>query len=84
MYFSHKNNHTNFYAIESSALDGSNRRLLINCTKSAVSLTIDFPTNRLYFIYQETGAIIFFDLETKIVSFTPTIELSVIFLSSYF
>lgn len=67
MYWSHKRDETKSYLIESSALDGSNRQVLINCTDPADSLAMDFTAGRLYYVYEQSGAILYVDLKTKVV-----------------
>lgn len=68
MYFAHNEEKTNSYRIESAALDGSERTIIVNCTELVDSLTIDFPDNRLYFVYKNAGSIFFLDLTTKTVN----------------
>lgn len=68
MYWSHKKDDTKTYIIETSSLDGSNRAVLMNCSGPAESLSMDFQSGRLYFVYSESGAILYVDLKTKVVS----------------
>lgn len=68
MYFSHMDDRTSTYLIEQSALDGSGRHVLVNCSEAATSLSIDFNSRRLYYAYKETGTISYVDLETRKVS----------------
>lgn len=64
MYWSHADEEAKIFRIESSALDGSSRRELLTTNKSTHSLTIDFASNRLYFVYQNSGIISYLDLAT--------------------
>lgn len=68
MYWSHKKEDTKSYIIESSSLDGSNRAVVMNCSDPAESLSMDYQSGRLYFVYSESGAILYVDLNTKAVS----------------
>lgn len=68
MYWAHKREDTKTYLIESSSLDGWNREIILNSTESARSLSIDFSTDRLYFVYVESGKIVYYDLKTHLVS----------------
>lgn len=68
MYWACKSNSSKQFVIESSALDGSNRKILLTANETARSLSIDFSTERLYFVYVENSKIVYFDLKTKIVS----------------
>lgn len=54
LYWSHVKRETNTFLIESSALDGSDRRVLVNCTEPALALAVDFAEQRLYFVYERT------------------------------
>lgn len=67
MYYSHIKNETKLYLIETCALDGSNRRVLVNCTEPADSLAMDVLNRRLYFVYTDSGAILYVDLQTNAV-----------------
>lgn len=67
MYWAHRREDKSFL-IESSALDGSERDVVINTNESAHSLSIDFTTNRLYFVYFESSKIAYFDLKAQVVS----------------
>lgn len=67
MFFAHNEEKSNSYRIESAALDGSERNIIVNCTELVDSLTIDFPDNRLYFVYKNAGTIFYFDLTSKTV-----------------
>lgn len=71
MYWSHKKDDTKTYIIETSSLDGSHRAVVMNCSDPAESLSMDYPTGRLYFVYSESGAILYVDLKTKAVSRLP-------------
>lgn len=68
LYWACKINTTKSYAIKSSALDGSKIETLIIANETARSLSIDFSTERLYFVYVENAKIAYFDLKTKTVS----------------
>lgn len=68
MYFSHIRNETELYLIETSALDGSNRRVLVDCAEPADSLDMDVRDRRLYYVYSDSGAIMYVDLQTNAVS----------------
>lgn len=68
MYWSHRNEEKKTYLIEQSALNGDNRKILLNCNETAKSLTLDFLTNRLYFVNAERSSIWYFDLNTEEVS----------------
>lgn len=65
MYWSHKSKGTKPYLIESSALDGTNRQIIVASNESVRSLSIDFNTNRLYYVYVESGSIVYIDLKEK-------------------
>lgn len=65
MFFAHIDTNFTRYFIEQSALDGSNRLILITCTRAPSSLTMDFENRRLYFTYREASIISYVDLETK-------------------
>lgn len=68
MYFTHENsNGTEFY-IARASLDGSNHHILLNTTRQIASLTIDYDTNRLYFVYPRLRAIDYIDLTNSSVS----------------
>lgn len=67
MYFAHNEEKSNSYRIESAALDGSERNIIVNCTELVDSLTIDFLNNRLYFVYKNAGEIFYFDLTSRTV-----------------
>lgn len=68
MYFAHNEEKSNSYRIESAALDGSERTIIVNCTELVDSLTIDFPDNRLYFVYKYAGSIFYLDLASNTVN----------------
>lgn len=70
MYFAHNDEKSNSYRIESAALDGSERNIIVNRTELVDSLTIDFPDNRLYFVHKNAGSIFYFDLTSKTVRAT--------------
>lgn len=62
MYFTHENsNGTEFY-IARAALDGSNHHILLNTSRQITSLSIDYETERLYFVYPRHRAIDYIDL----------------------
>lgn len=65
MYWAHKGNDSNTYLIESSALDGTNREIIVTANESARSLSMDFSTERLYYVYVESGRIVYVDLKEK-------------------
>lgn len=67
MYWSHKKDLTKTYLIERSALDGSNREIVVNCTHPPESLTMEYSTRRLYFAYGSIGSILYVDLTTSAV-----------------
>lgn len=64
MYFSHENSNGTAFIIEQSALNGSNRKVLLNSSQPVGSLTVDLESNRLYFIRKHTGGIDYLDLKT--------------------
>lgn len=68
MYFSHENSNGIEFYIEASTLDGANKQLILNSTKQIGSLTIDYETNRLYFVYTRVGAIEYLYLTNNTVS----------------
>lgn len=67
MYWSHRNEERKAYYIEQSALNGDNRRIILNCNETAKSLTLDLSTDRLYFVYSEHSSIWYFDLKSEVV-----------------
>lgn len=66
-YFSHENGNGTIFIVEQSALDGSNRRILLNSSQPIGSLTTDIESNRLYFVRKQTGAVEFLDLAASTV-----------------
>lgn len=62
MYWSHKNELNSTYCIESSLLDGTERQLLAITEEPAESLSFDFTSNRIYFVYKIRRGIVFYDL----------------------
>lgn len=89
MYFTHENsNGTEFY-IARATLDGSDHHILLNTSRQITSLTIDYDTRRLYFVYPRIRAIDYMDLTNGSVSRieqtemfsnnSPSIFLSIIF-----
>lgn len=64
LYFSHENSRGTAFIIEQSALDGSNRKVLLNSSQPIGSLTINVDSKHLYFIRNQTGGIDFLDLKT--------------------
>lgn len=66
MFWIHSHRDNKLYEIEQSALDGSNRQVLFNHTKSLQSLTMDFDSYRLYYVYDNSG-IAYYDIENNII-----------------
>lgn len=68
MYFTHENsNGTEFY-IARATLDGSDHHIMLNTSRQIASLTIDYDTKRLYFVYPRLRAIDYMDLTNDSVS----------------
>lgn len=65
MFWSHSNKEAEIYRIEESSLNGESRNKLHDCSKPAQSLTIDFDSNRLYFVYHNSGIISYYDIVLK-------------------
>ncbi|XP_055372745.1 prolow-density lipoprotein receptor-related protein 1 [Condylostylus longicornis] len=63
MYWSHSDKSNKVHEIEVSSMDGSNRQLLFNGSKSMQSLAIDFGDSRIYFVYLNSGIISYLDLQ---------------------
>lgn len=84
MYFTQNEVKNHTYRIESAALDGSRRNIIVNGTDFVDSLTIDFPTNRLYFAYKNAGIIFYYDLTTKtVIRFIVDIESTEYLIAQY-
>lgn len=62
LYFTHENGNGTTFIVEKSALDGSNRKVLLTSTAPIGSLTTDLESNRLYFVRKQTGAVEYLDL----------------------
>lgn len=65
MYWAHKLKGIKSHLIESSALDGTNRQVVVAANESASSLSMDFSTERLYYVYVESGSIAYVGLKDK-------------------
>lgn len=64
MYWTHSSREDNITKIEVSNMDGSGRRELVSMAQVFQSLTVDFDSRRLYFVYQSSG-IAYYDLKNQ-------------------
>ncbi|XP_055918086.1 low-density lipoprotein receptor-related protein 1 isoform X3 [Eupeodes corollae] len=68
MYWSHSSREDNIAKIEMSNMDGSGRRELAVMKQLVQSLTYDFDSRRLYFVYQGSG-IAYYDEKAKNITY---------------
>ncbi|XP_046809386.1 low-density lipoprotein receptor-related protein 1 [Lucilia cuprina] len=64
MYWISSARNSQLWQIEQSNLDGSNRQSIFEHNKTLASLTIDFDSWRLYYVYDNSG-ISYYDIATK-------------------
>lgn len=66
MYWIHSERDSELWLIEQSNLDGSSRSVIVQHNKTLLSLTTDFDSQRLYYVYDNSG-IAYYDIARKIV-----------------
>lgn len=64
MYWLSSERNAQLWQIEQSNLDGSNRQLIYEHNKTLASLTMDFDSKRLYYVYDNSG-ISYYDITNK-------------------
>ncbi|XP_067627209.1 prolow-density lipoprotein receptor-related protein 1 isoform X1 [Eurosta solidaginis] len=64
MYWIHSERDSKLWLIEQSNLDGSDRSIIFQHNKTLLSLTMDFDSERLYYVYDNSG-IAYYDIVQK-------------------